>query len=49
MTDATQTMEFVDTPICGQLRGWHLWMVIAVATVTCASGVFGGLSGVGPV
>jgi hypothetical protein len=28
-----------------RLKGWYLWMVIAVAGVTCALGVFGGLTG----
>ena len=30
-----------------RLRGGYLWIVVAVATVTCALGVFGGLSGAG--
>jgi len=30
-----------------RLRGWYLWVVIAVASLTCLLGVFGGLSGVG--
>jgi Mn2+/Fe2+ NRAMP family transporter len=34
-------------PRAQRLRGWYLWVVIAVATVTCALGVFGGLSGAG--
>jgi Mn2+/Fe2+ NRAMP family transporter len=32
-----------------RLRGVYLWVVVAVAAVTCALGVFGGLSGVGLV
>jgi Mn2+/Fe2+ NRAMP family transporter len=28
-----------------RLKGWYLWLVIAVAGVTCALGVFGGLTG----
>ena len=34
-------------PPAQRLRGWYLWLVIAVAGVTCALGVFGGLSGIG--
>ena len=30
-----------------RLRGWYLWLVSTVAIVTCALGVFGGLSGAG--
>jgi Mn2+/Fe2+ NRAMP family transporter len=36
-------------PRAHRLRGWYLWVVIAVAVVTCALGVFGGLSGAGLV
>ncbi len=36
-------------PRAYRLGGWYLWVVIAVATVTCALGVFGGLSGAGLV
>ncbi|HEY2048297.1 MAG TPA: divalent metal cation transporter [Caulobacteraceae bacterium] len=32
-----------------RLRGWYMWVVIAVATATCALGVFGGLQGLGMV
>jgi hypothetical protein len=32
-----------------RLRGWYFWLVIAVATLTCLLGVFGGLSGIGLV
>ncbi|MGD0105565.1 MAG: divalent metal cation transporter [Rhodopila sp.] len=32
-----------------RLRGAYLWVVVAVAAVTCALGVFGGLSGAGLV
>jgi Mn2+/Fe2+ NRAMP family transporter len=28
-----------------RLRGWYLWLVIAVASVTCAFGVIGGVGG----
>lgn len=34
-------------PHAHRLRGWYLWLVVAVSTVTCALGVFGGLSGTG--
>jgi Mn2+/Fe2+ NRAMP family transporter len=34
-------------PPAHRLRGWYLWMVVIVATATCALGVFGGLSGAG--
>jgi Mn2+/Fe2+ NRAMP family transporter len=30
-----------------RLQGWYLWVVVAVAGLTCALGVFGGLSGAG--
>ena len=30
-----------------RLKGWYLWVVVAVASATCALGVFGGLSGIG--
>ena len=36
-------------PRAHALKGWYLWLVVAVATVTCALGVFGGLSGAGLV
>jgi NRAMP (natural resistance-associated macrophage protein)-like metal ion transporter len=36
-------------PPAHRLRGWYLWVVIIVATLTCALGVFGGLSGAGLV
>lgn len=36
-------------PRAYRLRGWYLWVVVAVATITCALGVFGGLSGAGLV
>jgi len=32
-----------------RLRGWYLWLVIAVASLTCLLGVFGGFSGIGLV
>jgi hypothetical protein len=32
-----------------RLRGVYLWVVLVVAAVTCALGVFGGLSGAGLV
>jgi Mn2+/Fe2+ NRAMP family transporter len=34
-------------PQAHRLRGWYLWLVLAVAIVTCGLGVFGGLSGAG--
>jgi NRAMP (natural resistance-associated macrophage protein)-like metal ion transporter len=34
-------------PRAHRLRGWYLWLVLAVAALTCALGVFGGLSGAG--
>jgi Mn2+/Fe2+ NRAMP family transporter len=34
-------------PPTQRLRGWYLRVVIAVAALTCALGVFGGLSGAG--
>ena len=34
-------------PRAHRLRGSYLWIVAVVAAVTCALGVFGGLSGVG--
>jgi Mn2+/Fe2+ NRAMP family transporter len=34
-------------PPAVRLRGWYMWLVIAVAALTCALGVFGGLSGIG--
>lgn len=30
-----------------RLKGWYLWVVIAVAGATCLLGVFGGLTGIG--
>jgi len=30
-----------------RLRGWYLWVVVAVAGATCLLGVFGALSGIG--
>ena len=36
-------------PRAHRLRGVYLWVVVAVAVVTCALGVFGGLSGAGLV
>ena len=36
-------------PRAHRLRGVYLWVVVVVAVVTCALGVFGGLSGVGLV
>jgi Mn2+/Fe2+ NRAMP family transporter len=32
-------------PPARRLRGWYMWVVIAVASVTCALGVFGGIAG----
>lgn len=34
-------------PRAHRLRGWYLWLVLIVATLTCALGVFGGFSGAG--
>ncbi len=34
-------------PAAQRLRGIYLWVVLVVATVTCALGVFGGFSGAG--
>ncbi|HEY5106637.1 MAG TPA: divalent metal cation transporter [Caulobacteraceae bacterium] len=34
-------------PPAQSLHGWYLWLVIVVAGLTCALGVFGGLSGIG--
>lgn len=36
-------------PPAHRLSGWYKWVVIVVATLTCALGVFGGLSGAGLV
>ncbi|PPQ29218.1 NRAMP family divalent metal transporter [Rhodopila globiformis] len=36
-------------PRAYRLQGWYLWLVVGVAMVTCALGVFGGLSGAGLV
>jgi NRAMP (natural resistance-associated macrophage protein)-like metal ion transporter len=33
-------------PTAQRLRGWYLWLVIAVSAATCVLGVFGGLSGI---
>ncbi|MDB5483175.1 MAG: putative family transporter [Caulobacteraceae bacterium] len=30
-----------------RLKGWYLWVVVAVAGATCLLGVFGGLTGIG--
>ncbi|HVY13818.1 MAG TPA: divalent metal cation transporter [Rhodopila sp.] len=32
-------------PAAHRLRGWYLWLVVAVSAVTCALGVFGALAG----
>jgi NRAMP (natural resistance-associated macrophage protein)-like metal ion transporter len=34
-------------PRAYRLRGWYLWLVVGISAVTCALGVFGGLSGAG--
>jgi Mn2+/Fe2+ NRAMP family transporter len=34
-------------PAAHRLRGWYLWVVLAVAVLTCGLGVFGGFSGAG--
>ncbi len=36
-------------PDAVRLKGWYLWVVVAVTVLTCALGVFGGLSGIGLV
>jgi len=36
-------------PEAVRLKGWYLWVVVAVASATCLLGVFGGLSGLGLV
>jgi len=36
-------------PEAVRLKGWYLWVVVAVTVLTCALGVFGGLSGIGLV
>ncbi len=36
-------------PPARRLRGWYMWLVIVVAALTTALGVFGGLSGAGLV
>jgi len=33
-------------PPAHRLKGWYLWLVIAVASATCLLGVFGGVSGI---
>jgi Mn2+/Fe2+ NRAMP family transporter len=39
-------LAMVTLPPAYQLRGWYLWVVLIVCTITCALGVYGGLSGV---
>ena len=34
-------------PPAHRLRGPYLWLVLAVSALTCARGVFGGVSGLG--
>jgi Mn2+/Fe2+ NRAMP family transporter len=36
-------------PAANRLRGVYLWVVVAVAAITCTLGVFGGLSGTVPI
>ncbi|MEA2738716.1 MAG: hypothetical protein QOH05_2023, partial [Acetobacteraceae bacterium] len=36
-------------PRAHRLRGPYLWLVVVVSVITCALGVFGGLSGAGLV
>lgn len=36
-------------PADRRLKGWYLWVVIAVSALTCLLGVFGGFNGVGLV
>jgi Mn2+/Fe2+ NRAMP family transporter len=39
-------LAMVTLPPAYRLRGWYLWVVLVVCTITCALGVYGGLSGV---
>ena len=39
------TLSVRALPAAHRLGGWYLWVVVAVAAVTCALGVFGGISG----
>jgi hypothetical protein len=34
-------------PATHRLRGWYLWLVLAVCTAAAALGVIGGVSGLG--
>lgn len=34
-------------PPAQRMRGWYLWLVLAISTIAAASGVIGGLSGIG--
>jgi Mn2+/Fe2+ NRAMP family transporter len=38
-------LAMVTLPPAYRLRGWYLWLVLAVCTITCALGVYGGISG----
>jgi Mn2+/Fe2+ NRAMP family transporter len=37
-------LAMVTLPPGYRLRGWYLWLVLIVCTITCALGVYGGLS-----
>jgi Mn2+/Fe2+ NRAMP family transporter len=39
-------LAMVALPPAYRLRGWYLWLVLIVCTITCALGVYGGLSGI---
>ena len=39
-------LAMVTLPPAYRLRGWYLWVVLFVCTITCALGVYGGLSSV---
>jgi Mn2+/Fe2+ NRAMP family transporter len=39
-------LAMVTLPPAYRLRGWYLWVVLIVCAITCALGVYGGLSGI---
>lgn len=39
-------LAMVTLPPAYRLRGWYFWVVLVVCTITCALGVYGGLSSV---
>ncbi|HQT46374.1 MAG: NRAMP family metal ion transporter [Acidocella sp. 20-63-7] len=39
-------LSMVALPAAHRLKGWYMWVVITVCTITCVLGVYGGLSGV---